>query len=169
MRSLSSVLALAILFSPAVMKAAENPAIWVGSYQLSMEKQYPTIDTRLNTLISSQMVETPIPVWVFFTDKGISSIGKLNESLNLAERNLTVAAMKRRAKARGADIVVDVRDLPVIMAFTVEVLSVGAQLRHTLRWFNAVTVNATPSQIDDLAAFPFVRYASNSGGYQNRV
>ncbi len=159
MRSLSSVLALAILLSPAIMKAAENPAIWAGPYQLSMEKQHPTIDTRLNTLISSQMVETPIPVWVFFTDKGISGAGEFSERLNLAERDLTVAANKRRAKARGTYNVVDFRDLPVNNTYIDEVLSTGAQRRHTLRWFNAVTVNATPSQIGDLAAFPFVRYA----------
>jgi len=158
MRLLSPVLALAILLIPINIKASENPAIWAGPYQLSMDKQYPTIDTRLNILISSQMDGSPIPVWVFFTDKGISSIGELNEKLSSAERNLTSAAFRRRVKARGADNAVDFRDLSVKTAYIDRVLSTGAQLRHTLRWFNAVTVEATPSQIDILAAFSFVRY-----------
>lgn len=158
MRSLLTILALAILLSPINIKASGNSAIWAGPNQLSMEKQYPTIDARLNVLISSQLDGKPIPVWVFFTDKGISSMGELSEKLSSAERNLSSAALNRRVKARGADNAVDFRDLPANMAYSDEVLSTGAQLRHTLRWFNAVTVNATPSQIEAMAAFPFVRY-----------
>lgn len=158
MRFLSPVLALIILLIPINIVASENPAIWAGPYQLSMEKQYPTIDTKLDILISSPMDESPIPVWVFFTDKGISSAGELNEKLSLAESNLTPAAYERRVKARGADNAVDFRDLRVKTSYIDEVLSTGAQLRHTLRSFNAVTVYATPSQIEVLATFPFVRY-----------
>ncbi len=158
MRLLSPELALVILLIPVNIKASENPAVWAGPYQLSIEKQYPTIDTRLNILISSQADEKPIPVWVFFTDKGIFSTGELNEKLSLAESDLTSAAFKRRVKARGADNVIDFRDLSVETLYIDRVLSTGAHLRHPLRWFNAVTVDATPSQIEVLATFPFVRF-----------
>lgn len=158
MRLLSSILALTILLTPIIINASENSAIWAGPNLLSMVKQNPTLDSRLDVLTSSQTDENLIPVWVFFTDKGISSMRDFNEKLGSAEMNLTSAALNRRVKARGADNAVDFRDLPVNIAYTDEVLSTGAQLRHTLRWFNAVTVSATPSQIDAIAAFPFVRY-----------
>ncbi len=38
------------------------------------------------------------------------------------------------------------------------VLGTGAHYRQNLRWFNAVTVDATPEQIRKIANFPFIRY-----------
>jgi hypothetical protein len=88
-----------------------------------------------------------IPVWVFFTDKGFDNRAELYSRLSECEAGLTVRALKRRIKSRGGDNLADFRDLPVHLDYVDMVLSSGAELRHILKWFNAVTVNATRDQV----------------------
>ena len=158
MRSLIFILISAFWVVTGFSQAKENPAVWAGPDQLSMEKQLPVVDNSLTSLLTATAEDNPIAVWAFFTDKGISSRAELEDRLALARENLTREAYKRRSRARGADNLVDFRDLPVEPEYVDEVLATGATLRQVLRWFNAVTVEATPGQISELASLPFVRY-----------
>ncbi len=47
-------------------------------------------------------------------------------------------------------------DLPVNEHYTQEVAEVAEELKHPLRWFNAVSVKATPSQVYEIEKLPFV-------------
>ena len=44
------------------------------------------------------------------------------------------------------------------------ILSTGAELRHELKWFNAVTVNATTGEIAAISELPFVRLIKHVAG-----
>jgi hypothetical protein len=123
-----------------------------------MEKAVPTISPTLASMLRDSPRDAEFPVMVFFTDKGISTQSQFATALNLAKENLSPRAMSRRMKSRGTENVVDFRDLPVSPTRIGDILSTGARLRHILRWFNAVSVEATPDQIKKLSSLSFVRY-----------
>lgn len=95
--------------------------------------------------------------WVFFTDKGFRTLSEYNTKLQETENNLTRRAKNRRLKARGKYNLVDFKDIPVYQPYIDQVLSTGAKKRRVLRWFNAVTVEATSQQLHKIARLPFVR------------
>ncbi|MEE9553755.1 MAG: S8 family serine peptidase [candidate division Zixibacteria bacterium] len=146
------------LFSWSYSALAENQVAWPGPHRLVMEKQADVIDGKLKQSISDLPEDSIIPVWVFFTDKGIFTNDIYNERVNLAEALLTVESKSRRAKARGSDNLVDFLDLPVDDSYVDGVIAIGAKIRHINRWFNAVTVDASPARIEAIASLDFVRY-----------
>ena len=110
----------------------------------------------LQRTIGSSGPDETIKAWVFFTDKGFSTIADYSASLQTAESNLTERARKRRLKALGEDNIVGFIDIPVYQPYIDQVLAAGVKLRNTLRWFNAVTIEANQAQLEQLAALPFV-------------
>ena len=146
------------IFSLSFNAIASNPIAWPGSHQLTVERQAEVIDGKLQNRLSDLEESAVTPVWIFFTDKGIFTNEIYNEKLNLAEASLTNEARSRRAVTRGIDNLVNFIDLPVEASYIDQISATGAKIRHISRWFNAVTVNATPSQIEAIAAFDFVRY-----------
>lgn len=99
---------------------------------------------RLSAALEAARAGETQPVWVFFRDKGDAP----------AAAPLTPRAVARR-QARGTLPVVSAADAPVAAAYAAEVARV-AHVRHASRWFNAVSVDATPAQVEALAALPFV-------------
>jgi len=92
-----------------------------------------------------------ISVWVYLSDKGTRPPGPLPTDL------VSPRALARRAKSLPADRLVDESDLPLLSSYVEKVSSCVSRIRHTSKWFNALSVDATPDQIDALEAFPFVR------------
>ncbi|GJM44432.1 MAG: serine protease [Gemmatimonadota bacterium] len=93
--------------------------------------------------------------WVYFSDKGFDSVLEEDRALDRAAEMLTPRALARRQKVRG-DTPVDFLDLPVSPDYVRAVIGTGATERHRLRWFNAVTVNATDSQVARIRELRFV-------------
>ena len=94
-------------------------------------------------------------VWVYFTDKQIANQTAYAAACAKAEAELTPDARERRAiVADGA--LVDFLDLPVANDYLTAVAATGAHVRHPSRWLNAVSVDATPSQLQAIAALPCV-------------
>ncbi len=96
-----------------------------------------------------------IPVWVYLTDKGITSDESYARARAAAEAALTPAARERRAQLGGAALV-DYLDLPVRADHVQAIAATGAELRQTSRWLNAVSVNATPAELVRIAVLPMV-------------
>jgi len=94
-----------------------------------------------------------LPVWIFFKDKGEN----WEQQLNQVVQHLLPAAKKRRLRNRPADQLVDFYDIPVYPSYIHAVSGTGIQIRHKSRWLNAVSANATPSQIEQIKSFPFVK------------
>ena len=158
MRLLSSILFMAVAMASYSLSSGANPLMWPDAHVLSVPKEKRVIDPKLDRLLSSKKDDEPIAVWVFFTDKGFFDNSTFRAGLIRAEESLTPASAERRRKARGSANMVDFRDLPVRVEYIEPVLATGAQLRHTLRWFNAMTVNATVSQIKTIQSLESVRY-----------
>ena len=130
---------------------------WDSPHSLFMARQSPVIDSRLQSRLISLDASQTMPVMVFLTDKGISNDGDYRNALLAAEAHLTDAAYKRRLLSRGSQNLVDFRDLPLFAPYVDRILATGARLRQTLRWFNAVSVNATAEQVEKISHFDNVR------------
>ena len=87
-------------------------------------------------------------VWVFFADKG-------PEPLASAGAAVSPRALARRA-LRGRTSSVTLADAPLSADRVAAVAASSARVRHQSRWLNAMSVEATASQVAALEALPFV-------------
>ena len=93
-------------------------------------------------------------VWVFFTDKGFfDDRGMMAE---VAQKNtaLPARAASRRVKMERDRVMF--LDLPVRDVYVDRVRDLGAELRRSSRWLNAASFEIDVSQLNTLAALPFV-------------
>ena len=137
--------------------SAQLQTCWESPHALSMPRQSPVIDGRLEALMSSMLPGETVPALIFLADKGITDNNQYHDALSQAEANLTEAAYLRRVISRGPYNLADFRDLPVHALYVEQVLSSGAKLRHILRWFNAVSVDATADEIEIISQLQNVR------------
>jgi len=98
----------------------------------------------------------PSKAWVFFKDKGISGRDELADSLARAELALDHRALERRRLRREAPGLVDLRDVPVHPSYVDAVMATGAEVVVESSWLNAISAHATRSQLEAIAALPFV-------------
>ncbi len=114
--------------------------------------------------------------WVQLTDKSSTPF-----SISLPEDYLSNKAIERRT-AQGISI--DTKDLPVDPAYVSQISSIaGVNIRHTSKWFNAVSISLNDSTVvDSILNLPFVvrvdtvktlkintdlELSSKSGGHTN--
>ncbi len=100
--------------------------------------------------------DVPLPVWVFFTDKAITSTVAYNIALTELAASYGPRSVHRRALRRTSPGLFDHRDLPLAGRYVDAVLAIGIKLRTTSTWLNAVSVEADPHQVEAIAALPFV-------------
>ncbi len=108
------------------------------------------VQPRLARVLTQTPPAAPIATWVFFTDKG--PVQKATPDDVVTPRSL-----RRRAKVRPANALVDAADLPVCEAYVARIAALGVHIRQRSKWFNAVSVDATAGQIQALQARPEVR------------
>jgi subtilisin family serine protease len=97
------------------------------------------------------------PVWVFLEPRSVESDPRaLAQAI---EREIAAAhpkMLERRAWRRTIPGMADVRDLP-LEASVVEAVAAVAPLRTRSKWLNAVSVDATPEQVEQLQSLNGVR------------
>ena len=109
-----------------------------------------------------------LTIWIFFTDKKVST---KNDYLNKVEQAVSLypeRALKRRAKVRSPQNILDYKDLNVVSDYIVKVKSVGVRHRATSRWFNGISVEANSIQIQAIEKFPFVREIRQVVGFTRK-
>jgi len=124
-----------------------------------------TITPQLSAELALSPAETAHVVWVELTDKG------RYEALRAAVPSsvVTERSLRRRAKVRELPALVDYTDLPVDPGHLSTLAAEAAAVRHTSRWFNAVTLYATRAQVERIAALPFVRSVDRMARYGRRT
>ncbi|HEX9828669.1 MAG TPA: S8 family serine peptidase [Bacteroidota bacterium] len=95
--------------------------------------------------------------WILFRDRG--SVTTDVRTTSPAALGISERALWRRAKVLPLGQLLDERDLPVAPEYIEAIRSTGAIIKATSRWFNAVSVEATPSQLRACAQLPFVNAA----------
>jgi subtilisin family serine protease len=99
--------------------------------------------------------------WVFFADKNLNSNQRAQAVAQVAATYNPRAAARRLLRgdaAKRAGQVFDERDLPVAQLYLDAVTQTGARPVASSCWLNAVSVQATPDQLQQIAALPFVRH-----------
>ena len=99
-------------------------------------------------------LQDPVKVWVYFSDHGERNKQHLDEMLENVE--LTDRSRERRL-TRSYGPLVDVHDLPVNTEYLQALRDAGCRIRHASKYLNAASGFATPAQIREIAAMPFVR------------
>jgi serine protease AprX len=98
--------------------------------------------------------------WVFFADKGVHSPAERAHALDRVAATYNTRAIARRLlrgdASHRAGQIFDEHDLPVPSAYVAAVTATGARLSVTSRWLNAVSVWATPAQLDQIGSLPCV-------------
>ncbi len=88
-------------------------------------------------------------VWLFFGDKGSAA-----EKGRPFSENIRPRALSRRSRVNAA---YDLFDLPVASSYKAIVSEITGRIERESRWLNAVSVWATPGQIEALNALAFIR------------
>jgi len=111
------------------------------------------VDPRLRRSLAALDSRPTVAAWVVFADKGAAALSPGVRATNLvSERSL-----QRRLRVRPAGQAVDAADLPLDERYVGAVARTGAHVRHRSKWFNRVSVDATPAQIEALAGLDCVR------------
>jgi serine protease AprX len=113
-------------------------------------------DVALISLLAATTNAAPATAryWVFFGDKALEPSAKA-AALARAETQITARSLARRMKSM--TIPVDEYDLPLAPAYVQGVTQTGVRIRCGSKWLNAVSVEATPAQVAQLQALPFVK------------
>ena len=111
----------------------------------------PSIKKILTKNLSANQTVT---AWIFFKDKGPINI---EAELAKLKSQLTTKVLQRRMRAQNKNRLLDFHDLPVYADYIRNVSQFGSKLRQKSRWLNAVSVEATASQIEAIAQLPFVK------------
>jgi serine protease AprX len=104
-------------------------------------------------------------VLIYLKDKGNpKNLKEINASSVISERSIN-----RRMKVKGNSNVIDEQDLPIDNSYLQTVANNVVQVRHELKWFNAVSAIASKQQIDLLRNLPFVKEIDLVGRWKKRA
>lgn len=103
----------------------------------------------LETSLRQGRADEPHAVWVYLRDKGAGFAAQ-------QPAPLTARALGRRARRAPAARRTAYEDQPVSPQHVEQVAARVTRVRHALRWFNAISVDATAAQVRALTALPFV-------------
>jgi len=112
-------------------------------------------------LTLAALTTTPVPAqpartWVFFSDRAHLTADA--QAFSRAAARLDPRTLARRAArgVAGAPLVGE-HDLDVAAEYVAAIEATGAQIYRPSRWLNAVSVVATPAQLERIRTLPFVR------------
>ena len=94
-------------------------------------------------------------VWVRFRDRGPLERASFEERRRAARAQLSARSWERRARRAGSDQPLET-DLPVAAAYLHALEAEGVGIRAVSRWKNAVSVVASPGDLERLQHLPFV-------------
>ena len=123
----------------------------------------PKRSAALDQALAARRGQRTVAAWVFFTDKGARAEARTEEARAL----MTVRSLSRRA-LRGRVARPTVEDLALVGAYVDRVAASVQRIRQRSRWLNAVSVEATPAQLDALEKLPFVSRLDVVRAYRRR-
>ncbi|MCE1189066.1 MAG: S8 family peptidase [Ignavibacteria bacterium] len=119
----------------------------ISLFAQPVEKASPGLKNLMESTPNNQTVSA----WITFTDKP-QILTKLGPGTIVSEKSL-----ERRKKYLPEDKLIDFTDIPVNPDYILQVEASGAKIRHILKWFNAVSVEATPQALQKIASSPSVK------------
>src|SRR5688572_27159662 len=157
-RALAVLLVVAGTWAEAAESAGPGPRLaGPGLHMAGREPGHPMAgrepDRAVAGRLSDRLAAGPrgrYAVWVFFRDKGPAA-----EAMASAQGMVSPRALARRA-ARGRVATVTLADAPLHAAHVSAVTALVTRVRHQSRWLNAMSVEATASEVRALESLAFV-------------
>jgi subtilisin family serine protease len=106
------------------------------------------VEPALDTALRLGSPDETHAVWVYFRDKGAGPVTR--------PAPLSARALGRRARRAPAARRTAYEDRALAVEYVERVAARVTRVRHALRWFNAISVEATAGQVQALTALPFV-------------
>jgi len=129
--------------------------IWDPTYTAI---EVPKMSERLQTeILALDDSKKTINVWIYFRDKGIRSQAMLKRGYEDVRKGFRSHCLWRRGKVRNAPMLVDEHDLPVQATYTEKLIPMVNRVRIVSRWLNAMSVEATAAQIQELEQVEYIR------------
>lgn len=144
-----SAIALGVVFAHVALSAAS--AVVAPGVQVRARDSEETAAT----LRALQYGETA-RAWVFFTDKGVFDSEIATRKFQTIAGALDPRVAERRSRTVGP-LLVDFHDLPIAPAYAATVAELGADVIRRSFWLNAVSVDASASELAVLADEPYVQ------------
>lgn len=120
--------------------------------------QKTKISFRLQNQISSLSdIQKHLKIWIYFTDKGVSTQVALQQKLAEARKRLEEHCLWRRQKVRHENHLIDYADFKLYPPYVEKIRSHVRKIRVTSRWLNAVSAEANASQIQELEKLAFIQ------------
>lgn len=110
------------------------------------------ISPRLQRTLVKKRPGEKLVAWIYFKNKGPGKFQKMQE----IRMNLNTQSMNRRLR-HGFTALVDEYDLPVYQPYVEAIKPYVHRIRHTSRWLNAASVEATRQSLETIAGCRFVR------------
>ncbi len=124
-------------------------AVFVAS---GISQKEEKISPRLQKAFAKKSRGEKLIAWVYFRDKGPGRLQKMEE----VKMTLNIQALNRRLR-HGFDALVDEYDLPVYQHYVDFIKPYVRKIRHTSRWLNAASFEATRQSLETIAQFRFVK------------
>jgi subtilisin family serine protease len=128
----------------------------------------PPVAAKRSPALAAAIDQVPrggkLVAWVFFRDKGEGAQARADA----ARAPMTPRAASRR-RLRGQVAGATVEDLPLVPAYVDKVAASVDRVRQRSRWFNALSVEATPAQLQAIEALPFVARLDLVRRYRRRA
>jgi subtilisin family serine protease len=143
-----------IILSLALFSGAPADEIIIPDKYISA-RQAPVISDRAMSYLEDNATERKIKIWVYFTDKGVTSDRAFRQKAQEVRSAMTSRALARRAK-NGAEAV-RFNDLPVYDNYIEQIEGYGLKLRRVSKWLNAASFETSIEKIDLLKNLTFIK------------
>jgi subtilisin family serine protease len=110
------------------------------------------ISLRMHRSFDKNVLGEKFVAWIYFRDKGPGKLQKMHE----AKMTLNVKSLNRRLR-HGFENIVDEYDLPVYQPYVHLIEQYVHKIRHTSRWLNAVSVEASRQSLEMISEFRSVK------------
>jgi serine protease AprX len=120
--------------------------------------QQPKVSRQLaEELASRENNRGTVPVWVYFSDKGLAGAHSLAAALTRAESEMDARCLWRRSKVLPPRSLVGQADLPLSPVYLDGIRRLSGRIRAKSRWLNAVSAEVRPLDIRKIARLPYVK------------
>ncbi len=125
----------------------------LGVANIYAQEENAKISKQLKSRIQSITENEKVLVWVYLTDKG----NAIQEYLQHPELVVSKRSLKRRAKVKPANKLIDFTDVPLYEKYLTELRNVGVKIKHKSKWLNAVSCYLEKSILGKIAKFKYVK------------
>jgi len=94
--------------------------------------------------------------WIFFKDKGLSTI-TIQEKLFNLKKDLPEKVLRRRSKTLQPDKIIDIEDLPLCQHYLKKLKELQIKPIVKSKWLNAVSANLSSQQVTLIKKLPFIQ------------